>query len=126
MRTILPLFQEVDRFVHRDAVNPRVKARIALKGFQGGITLYKRFLRQIIGILMVGRHVVDRGVNSLLIAANKFVVSSHISFLCVANEDDMVGRGKGRLGLLGRRHFKFQGAAKDPGGGSFAHIRALF
>ena len=39
------------------------------------------FLREIVGVLVIGRHVVDGGVNALLITPYELVIRPHIALL---------------------------------------------
>src|SRR2546425_3286102 len=64
---VLALLEEVDRFVHRDPVNPGEKARISFERLERLERLDERFLCQVVRVLVIRRHVVDGGVDALLV-----------------------------------------------------------
>ena len=50
-----------------------------MKDLEGLKGLDEGLLRQVVGVLVVGRHVVNGGVDSLLVAAHQFVVGLQIA-----------------------------------------------
>src|SRR5258706_350949 len=62
----------------------------------------ERFLGEVVGIFVIGRHVVNGRINPLLIPANQLVVSSHVALLSPFHQDDILsgnrcGRRRGRV-----------------------------
>ena len=78
---IFAAFQEVDRFIDRDAVDPGKKARIALEIRQCFVRLDESFLREVIGVLVIGRHMVNRGVDAFLITLDKSIEGGVVPLL---------------------------------------------
>ena len=74
----LSLFKKVDRFVDRNPVKPGIKTGAAFEGFQCPKRLDERFLREVIGVLVIGCHVINRRVNTFPIKPHKLVVSLQI------------------------------------------------
>lgn len=85
MDFILSALEKVDRFVDRDAVNPGEEARVALEVAQGFVRLDESFLRQVIGVLVIGRHVINRRIDALLVALNECIECGVIPLLRFAH-----------------------------------------
>ena len=81
MLASVPLFEEIDRHVDGNRVNPGVKARFALKITDRPIGLGKDILKQIIGILMIGGHVIDQTIDSWRIPDHKLVEGAWVPAL---------------------------------------------
>ena len=79
LQPVPALLEEIDGLVDRDPVNPSVETRPALERAQCLVAFNERLLRQVVGVLVIGRHVVNRGVDAFLIAAHQFVVSRHVA-----------------------------------------------
>src|SRR5436190_24150777 len=73
------LLKEIDGLIDRYPVNPRIKARAPFKRFQGLESFNKSFLGKVIGILVIGSHVVNSGVYALLITPHELVISGQIA-----------------------------------------------
>ena len=79
MKLVLPLFEEVNGLVDGNPVKPGIKTGAALEGFKRRKRLDKGFLGEIVGVLVIGRHVVNCGVNSLLITLYQIIVRREIA-----------------------------------------------
>jgi hypothetical protein len=91
------LFQEIYRLVYRNAVNPGIETGPPFERPQCLKRLDERFLRQIIRVLVVGRHVIDGGVNPLLITAHQIIVGRHVAVARALHQIGFI-----RLGAFGR------------------------
>src|SRR5437660_8042323 len=80
LRSIFALLEKIDRFIDSDSIDPGVEARPAFKRLQGLKSFDKSLLRQVIGILMIGGHVINCSVNALLIALYELIISVEVTF----------------------------------------------
>src|SRR5262245_47169259 len=78
---VLPLLEEIDRLVDRNSIHPGKEAGISLERFQGLERLDEGLLREVVGVLVIGSHVINRRVNALLIAVDQFVKGAKITRL---------------------------------------------
>src|SRR5213082_3579737 len=79
VRLVLPLFEEVNVLVDGDPVNPGEKAGVTLERFERLISLDERLLRKVVGVFVVGRHMVNGGVDALLITAHQPVICLQVT-----------------------------------------------
>ena len=78
MMPVLALLEKINRLVDGDAVKPGVKTGAAFEGGQRLISLDEGFLREVVGILVIAGHVINRGVDAFLIAPDQLIVSAKI------------------------------------------------
>src|SRR5438105_6973663 len=74
VRLVLPLFEEVNGLVDGDPVNPGEKAGVTFERFERLISLDECLLREVVGVFVIGGHMVNGGVDALLITAHQPVI----------------------------------------------------
>jgi len=82
----IPFFQEIDSHVHRDGMHPRVKRRFPLEAFDRSVGLGEDILKQVVGILVTGRHIVDQAVKPWTEPHHQLVKSPSIPRLCAGDQ----------------------------------------
>ena len=87
-------FQEVSGVVDGNGVQPCVKGALSIKVAQGPVGFGERFLGDVIGIVVVVRHLVQGSMEFAAVANDKFVKSPRISFPCPG---DQFGVFQGRV-----------------------------
>ena len=78
MNAVLPLFEEVQGLVNRNAIDPSVETAIAFERFQNAISLDEGLLHEVVGVFVVGGHVIDRRVNTPLVTPDQLIISNNI------------------------------------------------
>src|SRR4029078_10350683 len=58
------LFEKVDRHVHSDRVNPRIKRRTPTEAIDRAVSLRPNVLHEVMCVLMIGGHVVNQSVET--------------------------------------------------------------
>ena len=84
--TAVPFFQEIDAHVHRDGVHPGVETGFSLKSLDGPVGLGKHLLQQVVGVLVVGGHVVHQAVKPGIIAPDQIIKRLWVAGLCAGNQ----------------------------------------
>ena len=74
-------FEEVQGEIHRDLIDPSVEGRVALEFSQGLICAGKDLLQQIVGVLLVGGHVVDEAVKLVAILEDQGIKRAGVALL---------------------------------------------
>ena len=87
MDLVFACLEEIDRLIDGNAINPSEKAGVALKAGKGFVGLDEGFLSEIIGVLVVGRHVINCGVNPFLVALDEFVVRGDVARLSALDQN---------------------------------------
>ena len=77
---------EVDGHVDRNGVHPRVEAGLSSEAVNGAIGFCEDFLKQIVGVFVVGSHVVNESVKSGAITNNQFVECLRVPGLCAGDQ----------------------------------------
>lgn len=72
-------FQEIDRHVHGDRMNPRIKCGLLPEAGNRAERLGKNLLEQVVGVLVVGRHIVNQPVKSGAVSDDQVVKRRHVS-----------------------------------------------
>ncbi len=80
------LFQEVDGHIHRDRMDPGVKARLAAEAFDGAVGFGPDVLQQIVRVLVVRGHVIDQAVEAGAVFDDQFVESRGVARLGPGDE----------------------------------------
>lgn len=81
-----PLFQEVQRHICRDGINPSVKGRFAPEALQRAISLGEDILKEIVCILFLRGHVIDHSIKLGGIFADELIESTSVPILRTADE----------------------------------------
>ena len=84
--TAFPFFQEVESQIHRDLVDPGVKCRVTLEFSQRLIGAGENFLQKVVGVLLVGRHVVNQAVKFVAVFEDEGIESPRVPLLGARNE----------------------------------------
>ena len=74
----IALFEEIQGHVDRDGIDPRVECGLPLKADQRPVGLGKDVLKQVIGVLMIGRHVVDQPIKLGAVLPHQIIKSGGI------------------------------------------------
>lgn len=81
MRPISALFEEIQRAIDRNAIDPGEETRVAFETWQCVVRLDERFLGEVGRIFVIGGHVVDRGIDAFLVPTDQEVECSEVSAL---------------------------------------------
>src|SRR4051812_26403549 len=84
---VLSALEKINGFIDSNAVNPRKKAGIPFEIFKGFIGFDETFLGEVIGVLVIGRHVVNSRERAFLVPPNQVVERRVISFLRSLDKD---------------------------------------
>jgi hypothetical protein len=103
MRGAIPAELEVvEASVDRYPVDPGIETGVALETLEGLPRLHERVLSQVMGVLMMGGHVVTKPVDPLLELMNQLVVGREITCLSPTNTMPHLGRLFGIWGSSGQ------------------------
>jgi hypothetical protein len=111
---VLALLEKINRLIDSNPVNPGVETRVALEGLQGPVGLDEGVLHEVVGVLVIGRHVINSCVNPFLVTADQFVVGADVFGLGGSDKGQVADLSKFRSdiflgdddGILGYRFFK--------------------
>jgi hypothetical protein len=84
---VLSALEKINSFIDGNAVNPRKKAGVPFEIFKGFIGLDESFLSEVVRVLVIGRHVVNGGVNAFLVPPDQVVERRVITFLRSLDKD---------------------------------------